>query len=112
MPNTTTDAAAELAELREKITNLTGKEPSSDDPVYLRQRLAQLKKRRANGEQVKHRKTGTAPLSASMPIDARKAVDKILGKEKIGASAFVLRAAIFWARANGYEAEARAMEAA
>lgn len=99
-----------VAELQKQITRLTGKEPQSDDPVYLTQRIAQLKRKADAGVDIKP-KRGTAPITASMPIDARKAFDRIVEKEKIGTSALVVKALAFWAAANGYEAEAATMGA-
>lgn len=103
-----TNTTNQVAELRAKITRLTGKEPKSEDAEYLTQRLKALQEKKASGIDVR-RETGTAPITASMPVKARRAVDRIIAKEKVTTSAFVLRALRFWAEQNGYEDEAAAM---
>lgn len=106
------DTDSTISELRASITKLTGKEPASADPVYLRQRLVQLQKKKKSGVRIRRASSGgTAPLSASMPIKARAAFDRIQAKEKVSTSALVRRALAFWADANGYKDEAAALGA-
>ncbi len=96
----------QAADLRKKISALTGKTPDSEDPRYLAQRLAFYEKQRAAGIDVSRRKTGTSVFSISMPTDAGIAVERILQREKIGASDLGRRALAEWAANNGYKAEA------
>jgi hypothetical protein len=49
-------------------------------------------------------------MSVSMPVSARAALDRILGKEKCGASDLVRRSIANWARQNGYRAEAQEID--
>jgi cell division septum initiation protein DivIVA len=97
--------------LRATITKMTGRTPVSRDPRYLEQRLASLEKRKAAGEDIRRKPPGTSVISASMPVEAGKAFDRIVEREKVGASDIVRRALAYWAAGNGYAAEARALGA-
>lgn len=92
--------------LRESIAKLTGRKPVSADPRYLAQRLADLKARKEQGEDIKHT-VGDPPslMTVSMPRTARDALSRILKKEKVSASELVRRSLALWASANGYKPE-------
>lgn len=102
----------EVADLKKQIAKLTGRAPVSTDPKYLRQRLSDLEAKVAAGESVRHRNVGSVVTSVSLPAAGHKAMERILEREKIGASELVRRALTFWASENGYIPEAVAMGAA
>src|ERR1051325_4571895 len=107
MPTTT----KEVADLKKAIAKLTGRQPVSSDPKYLRQRLSDLQAKIEAGEDLKHRNVGSFVTSISLPAAGHKALERILEREKIGASELARRALAFWASENGYAAEAAAMGA-
>lgn len=101
-----------VSELREKIRELTDREPDSDDPRYLAQRLGDLEKRIEAGEDVRHRNSGgSAVISVSMPVSVAEAVGDLQSRAKLGASELVRRAIALWARENGFASQAKAIEA-
>jgi hypothetical protein len=103
----TATTKTEIRELRTAITKLTGKTPTSEDPRYLRDRLAELKARKDAGEDVKHKTITHSVFSISMPVEMRQAIDRIVEREKIGASELARRALALWAEENGYKTEAK-----
>lgn len=100
-----------VSELVKKIAKLTGREPVSREARYLEQRLASIEKRKANGEDVRRKPAGTSVVSASMPIEAATAFEKLMEREKCGASALIVKALAYYALGNGYKSEAAALGA-
>lgn len=96
-------------ELVKKITKLTGRAPVSREARYLEQRLASIEKRKAAGEDVRRKPAGTSVISASMPVAAHTAFEKLMEREKCGASALIVKALAFYAASNGYRTEAAAL---
>jgi len=103
-------AASDVASLKSTIGAMTGRVPSSSDPRYLRQRLHELQVKRAAGDDIRHKSSPIAVMSVSMPVTARDALDRILKKERCGASDLVRRALASWAIRYGYRAEAQEID--
>lgn len=97
-----------IPQLHAEIRELTGKKPTSRATKWLRARLADLRTRNAAGEDLKP-PSGSNVRSFSMTDQAARALDEILGREKVKTSALVMRALALWAKANGYQAESDAM---
>lgn len=112
MATTTTKPTTDqkhVSELVKKIAKLTGREPVSREARYLEQRLASIEKRKAAGEDVRRKPAGTSVISASMPVAAATAFEKLMEREKCGASALIVKALALWALENGYPHEATAI---
>ena len=101
---------AEVQELRAAIAKLTRRTPLSSDPRYLRERLASLKARKEAGEDLRRHDDQASVMSLSMPLSARRAIARILEREKISTSELGRRAFALWAKENGYEAEAKTID--
>lgn len=110
--STKTPISSEINDLRSAIRKLTGRQPVSSDPRYLRERLAALKSRQEAGEDIRRRNDPAAPLSISLSLSARRAISRILEREKISTSELGRQAFALWAEEHGYKIEAKTIEGA
>lgn len=102
----------EITKLRAEIEALTNRVPVSHDRTYLMQRLKDLKKRAASGEDLRHRETsGSVVISASMSLAAGAEFNKLSEREG-GTSQLVKNALLCWANENGHKALSKALGAA
>lgn len=103
-------------ELIAEIEKLTGRPAESKNPRYLAQRLADIKRRIADGEDVRT-SYGSTPgdslatsLSFSVPRAARDEFSKIMRSEKMSSSELGRKVLAEWAKAEGHKKLAAALE--
>lgn len=99
--------ADRIATLRAQITRLTGRITISRDLAYLEQRLASLKKRKAEGGRMPNTKSAdpSAVVSASLTKKRRELLARICKEHKVGVSAIIRDAFDSWCKSNGYKLE-------
>lgn len=97
----------EVTKLRKEIERLTGRVVVSRDVTYLRQRVADLKKRKASGKRMPNAKRPdvSSVVSVSLTKLRTKLLADICKKKKEGVSAVLRDAFDEWCRGNGYRAE-------
>lgn len=106
-----------LRELRAEIKRLTDREPRHGaGERYLRRRLDDLRARKKEGEDVRH-KAESAVCSFSTTESAKAALERVIGEERKkadgeGSMSKIARKGIaMWLKSNGYVSAAELMEA-
>jgi hypothetical protein len=106
---TAKERKAKADELIAEIEKLTGRPAESKNPRYLAQRLADLKRRAADGEDVRRQPEHATPLSFSVPLAAFEEFGKIMRAEKLSTSELGRKALAEWARREGHKKLAAAL---
>jgi hypothetical protein len=102
-------ADVEVDQLRRTITKLTGRTCMSRDLRYLRDRVSDLTRRKAAGEDVRQRLAiRRSPLSIYLADAANTALMSMTERAKLGASALVREALREYADSRGWTREAAA----
>jgi hypothetical protein len=95
--------------LRAQITRFTGRVTVSRDLTYLEQRLASLKKSKADGKRMPtkpgQRPDPSAFVGVSLTEKRRELLLRVCKERKTGASAIMREAFDAWATSNGYRTE-------
>ncbi len=103
MPKAHEESAKALAKIRTQVAKLSGRVPVSRDIAYLTNRLADMKKAKALGEDVRHRYGHASVItSVSMPAPARDSMLRMASGELMNVSELVRVALGEWAKRNGY----------
>lgn len=110
---TAKERKAKADELIAEIEKLTGRPAESKNPRYLAQRLADIKRRAADGEDVRasYGSGGSMakPLSFSVPLAAFEEFGKIMRSEKLSTSELGRKVLAEWAKHEGHKRLAAAL---
>lgn len=91
---------SDLSELRKAIAKLTGRLPQSSNLVYLRVRLAALK--RGEGLPSKRERVHSASMSVSITDERRMLLERMAKGASLSTSGLVARAIDEYAVSHGY----------
>lgn len=87
--------ATDITTLQTQIAQLTGRTPVSRDPAYLERRLADLRRRVDDGDEVRRLSSSrTVPMSISLSPEAVASLDRMVQHEKMSSASALVRLAL------------------